>query len=216
MNCIVTQNLCFSYPGKIEVFRNLDLSVACGEKAGVIGSNGSGKSTLFLLLAGLLAPSAGDIALWGKNMRTMDDFKAMRTKIGFLFQDPEDQLFCPTVEEDIAFALLNREVSRKEAQEKVERISDVLEIGHLAKRIPFHLSWGQKKLVALAGVLVMETELMILDEPTDGLDRKAGERIIDHLKSFDCTVLVSSHDPGFLDGICDSRYSLKNKRLDEC
>ncbi len=206
MNCIDTEKLSFSYPGNIAVFRNLDFSITCGEKAGIVGPNGSGKSTLFMLLGGLLPPSSGSIRLWGEEMKNPDDFVLARRKIGYLFQDPEDQLFCPTVEEDIAFTLLNRGVSRKEALEKADAFCDVLRIGHLKKRVPFHLSWGQKKLVALAGVLVSEPELLILDEPTDGLDEKTIRLVAERLKNLNSTLLVASHDRGFLNGICDTHY----------
>ena len=103
MNCITLQDICFSYPGNVEVFGNLNMSIGLGEKAGITGANGSGKSTLFLLLMGLLKPKSGTITLQDTVMKTEHDFRAARMKTGFLFQDPDDQLFCPTVEEDIAF-----------------------------------------------------------------------------------------------------------------
>ena len=216
MTCISVTNLCFNYPGQVEVFNNLNMGIANGEKAGITAPNGSGKSTLFLLLMGLLEPDSGSISLWGRNILSAKDFREARLKTGFLFQDPDDQLFLPTVEEDIAFALLNRGVSREEAITKVDRICETFDIGHLKKRVPFHLSWGQKRLVSLAGVLVTEPELLLLDEPTAGVDDEVIDIILDFLENFRGTVVISSHDKRFLDRLCTSRYTLTNNRLEEC
>lgn len=216
MNCITVNNLSFSYPGHVKVFNDLNFSVVNGEKAGITGPNGSGKSTLLMLLMGLLKKESGSINLWGKSVETQDDFRKARLKTGFLFQDPDDQLFLPTVEEDIAFALLNRGISRENAREKVDTLCETFRIGHLKKRIPFHLSWGQKRLVSLAGVLVTEPDLLLLDEPTAGVDDRVIETILAYLKGFRGTVLVSSHDKVFLDSICTSRYVLANNRPEEC
>ncbi|MCW8796098.1 MAG: energy-coupling factor ABC transporter ATP-binding protein [Chlorobium sp.] len=214
MNSITVHDLCFSYPGNVEVFGNLNMSIGLGEKAGISGANGSGKSTLFLLLMGLLKPESGTIMLRDTIMKTEHDFKNARVKTGFLFQDPDDQLFCPTVEEDIAFGLLNRGMERTEAGKKVDALCEMLRISHLKKRVPFHLSWGQKRLVSLAGVLVLDPELLLLDEPTSGVDDQVTETLLDFLDSFSGTMLVSSHDTEFLDRVCHSRYSLSNNRLD--
>ncbi len=216
MTCISVTNLCFNYPGQVEVFNNLNMGITNGEKAGITAPNGSGKSTLFLLLMGLLEPDSGSISLWGRNILSAKDFREARLKTGFLFQDPDDQLFLPTVEEDIAFALLNRGVSREEAITKVDRICETFDIGHLKKRVPFHLSWGQKRLVSLAGVLVTEPELLLLDEPTAGVDDEVIDIILDFLENFRGTVVISSHDKRFLDRLCTSRYTLTNNRLEEC
>ncbi len=216
MTCIKADNLNFSYPGDVEVFHNLNLSVGNGEKAGITGPNGTGKSTLLLLLMGLLKQESGNISLWGESVETSDDFRKARLRTGFLFQDPDDQLFCPTVEEDIAFTLLNRGVSRAKAREKVDKLCETFCIGHLKKRVPFHLSWGQKRLVSLAGALVAEPELLLLDEPTAGVDDRVIETILAYLEGFSGTMLISSHDKDFLDHICTSRYVLTNKRLEEC
>lgn len=216
MNCIIVNNLSFSYPGHVEVFKDLNLAIADGEKAGITSPNGSGKSTLLLLLMGLLKPQSGSISLWGKTVSTANEFRKARLNTGFLFQDPDDQLFLPTVEEDIAFALLNRGISRENAREKVDTLCETFHIGHLKKRIPFHLSWGQKRLVSLAGILVAEPELLLLDEPTAGVDEGVVRIILDYLEGFSGTMFISSHDKAFLDRICTSRYVLANNRLEEC
>ncbi len=215
MNCITVNSLSFSYPGPVEVFRDLNISIGNGEKAGITAPNGSGKSTLFLLLMGLVKPESGNISLWEKTVKTPRDFRNARLKSGFLFQDPDDQLFLPTVEEDIAFALLNRGMTRENAREKVDRLCEIFRIGHLKKRVPFHLSWGQKRLVSLAGVLVTEPDLLMLDEPTAGVDDLVTGIILDYLDSFSGTLLVSSHDREFLDRICTSHYHLTNNRLEK-
>lgn len=215
MNCITVNNLNFSYPGNVKVFHNLNLSIGNGDRAGITGANGTGKSSLFLLLMGLLKPASGSISLWGKPVKTAEDFRKARIKTGFLFQDPDDQLFLPTVEEDIAFALLNRGASREEAGIKVDRLCETFHIEHLKKRVPFHLSWGQKRLISLAGVLVTEPELLLLDEPTAGIDDEVIDIIINYLEGFAGTMLVSSHDKAFLDHICTSRYHLTNNGLEK-
>lgn len=213
MTCVSVKNLHFAYPGQVEVFNNLNLSITNRERAGITAPNGSGKSTLFLLLMGLLEPRSGSISLWGKNIVSAKEFREARLKTGFLFQDPDDQLFLPTVEEDIAFALLNRGVSREEAIKKVDRLCEIFHIGHLKKRVPFHLSWGQKRLVSLAGVLVTEPELLLLDEPTAGADDEVIDIILDYLEDFRGTMLISSHDKKFLDRLCTNRYILTNNKL---
>jgi len=214
MNSITVHDLCFSYPGNVEVFGNLNMSIGLGEKAGISGANGSGKSTLFLLLMGLLKPESGTIMLRDTIMKTEHDFKNARVKTGFLFQDPDDQLFCPTVEEDIAFGLLNRGMERTEAGKKVDALCEMLRISHLKKRVPFHLSWGQKRLVSLAGVLVLDPELLLLDEPTSGVDDQVTGILLDFLDTYSGTMLLSSHDKEFVDHICTSRYRLSKKGLD--
>ncbi|MCG8341321.1 MAG: energy-coupling factor ABC transporter ATP-binding protein [Chlorobiales bacterium] len=216
MNCITVNNLNFSYPGNVKVFHSLNLSIGNGDRAGITGANGAGKSTLFLLLMGLLEPRSGSISLWGKKIVSAKEFREARLKTGFLFQDPDDQLFLPTVEEDIAFALLNRGVSRANAVIKVDRLCKTFHIEHLKKRVPFHLSWGQKRLVSLAGALVTEPELLLLDEPTAGVDDEVIDIILDYLKDFRGTMLISSHDKTFLDSLCTSRHRLLNNRLEEC
>ena len=216
MICISVENLYFSYPSQVEVFNNLNFRINEGEKAGITAPNGSGKSTLFLLLMGLLKPSSGTISLWSKTVATADEFRKARVKTGFLFQDPDDQLFLPTVEEDIAFALLNRGMPREDAHMKVEKLCDAFGIGHLKNRVPFHLSWGQKRLVSLAGVLVTEPDLLLLDEPTAGVDKEVIDTILDYLEGFSGTMLVSSHDKAFLDQLCTSRYTLTDHHLERC
>lgn len=216
MNCIVVRNLHFSYPGNVDVFRDLNLSIDAGERAGITAPNGTGKSTLFLLLTGLLRAQSGTISLWNKTAANEKDFREARLRTGLLFQDPDDQLFLPTVEEDIAFALLNRGLSRQQAGKHVDRLCEQFGIEHLKKRVPFHLSWGQKRLVSLAGVLVTEPELLLLDEPTAGVDDNVIEILQAYLENHTGTMLVSSHDKSFLESICSSRYHLTNHRLEKC
>lgn len=216
MKCITVRDLNFSYPGNIDVFRDLNLCIDVGEKAGISAPNGTGKSTLFLLLTGLLKAQSGTLSLWESTVTKETDFKKARLKTGLLFQDPDDQLFLPTVEEDIAFALLNRGQSRQEAGKKVDMLCKQFGIEHLKKRVPFHLSWGQKRLVSLAGVLVTEPELLLLDEPTAGVDDKVIEIIQTCIENHTGTMLVSSHDKHFLEKTCTTRYHLTNQRLEKC
>ncbi len=214
MNAITINALHFAYPGPVDVFSGLDLQIQEGEKAGMTGSNGTGKSTLFLLLMGLLKPRSGTISLWNRPMKTEHDFKKARLKTGFLFQDPDDQLFCPSVEEDIAFALLNRGAAKDDALRKVAAICETFGITHLRKRVPFHLSWGQKRLVSLAGILITKPDLLLLDEPTAGADDRVVSAIAEYIGSFEGTVVISSHDRSFLEATCSSSYRLEKSRFE--
>ncbi|MBO8093129.1 MAG: ABC transporter ATP-binding protein [Prosthecochloris sp.] len=210
MNCLQIKELDFSYPGERRVFQNLNLCMKNGEKAALTGSNGSGKSTLLRLLTGLLKPRSGSITLWGKEMTSEKRFRDARRRTGLMFQDPDDQLFCPSVEEDIAFTLLNHGMAHREAAEKVDEICRILGITHLRKLVPFHLSWGQKRLVSLAGILVTEPELLLLDEPTAGADDELTAALLEYMRQFNGTLLVSSHDIRFIEQLCSSRYHISN------
>ncbi|MBF0585375.1 ABC transporter ATP-binding protein [Prosthecochloris sp. N3] len=210
MNCLEIHQLNFSYPGGRRVFRDLNLSVQSGEKAALTGANGAGKSTLFQLLTGLLKPQSGSIVAWGKTVASEEEFRQMRRRTGLMFQDPDDQLICPSVEEDIAFTLLNHGMPPREVAGKVDEICRKLGLAALKTRVPFHLSWGQKQLVSLAGILVTEPQLLLLDEPTAGADDHLKSLMLDHLQQFTGTLLVSSHDSDFLERLCSSAYHISN------
>ncbi|MFW2331802.1 MAG: energy-coupling factor ABC transporter ATP-binding protein [Nitrospinota bacterium] len=205
----------FDYNQNISVFNNLNFELKSNEKVGILGSNGSGKSTLLELMVGLLKPQNGVIELWGKRQLEESDFKVSRRRIGFLFQDPDDQLFCPTVEEDIAFGPLNLQLDYDLILSRINEVSARLNINLLRKRIPFDLSLGQKKLVALAGILVMEPDILILDEPTASLDEALLETIADYLKESKCAMVIASHNRNFLNTLCNKLYQIQDQKLKE-
>lgn len=213
MNVIDLKNIRYAYPGGIMVFESLRFSLRQGERIGIVGANGSGKTTLFSLIMGLTYPQQGEVILWGKPCREEKDFHAPRTKIGYLFQDPDDQVFCPTVEEDIAFGPLNLGKSRTQTMEIVRQTARELNITHLLTRITTRLSWGQKRLVSLAGVLAMEPEVLILDEPTSSIDADVVQHLTDHLQRSHCSMVIASHDKAFLRDLKADIWLLKDGQL---
>lgn len=216
MNNLVLEitDLSFSF-GKRQLFNGLSLSLNKGECLGLTGPNGSGKSTLFQVIAGLLKPEAGTIKVFDRSCKSEEDFSIARERIGFQFQDPDDQLFCPTVAEDIAFGPLNLGKSRSDTLQIVEETLDLLGLKDFAERVTHHLSEGEKRLVSLATVLAMEPELLLLDEPNSGLDEQAEDRIIDILRNLPKTMIIISHDRDFLEKICDRSVVLMGGSITE-
>jgi cobalt/nickel transport system ATP-binding protein len=192
------QDVSFVYPGRDPVLDRLELSLYQGDRMGLIGPNGSGKTTLFHIMMGLLKPTSGKIQIFGQPMKEPKDFGPVRQRIGFLFQDADDQLFSPTVLEDVAFGPLNLGKSRDEAKAIARKTLAYLGLADFEDRITYKLSGGEKRLVSLATVLAMEPEALLLDEPTTGLDEKTEKRLIEILKTLDLSYIVVSHDFDFL------------------
>jgi cobalt/nickel transport system ATP-binding protein len=210
---ISLKNISFVYPGGRRVLDRVNLAFARGGRLGLVGSNGSGKSTLFHIIMGLLVPTAGDIEIFGKPVRTENDFLPVRRNIGLLFQDSDDQLFSPTVIEDVAFGPLNLGKSRDEAMAVAKRTLEYLRLTGFEDRITYKLSGGEKRLVSLATVLAMEPEVLLLDEPTSGLDEKTIVNIKEILNDISLSYIVISHDLEFLDETTDTVYLLENGNL---
>ena len=185
------------------VLQDVSLALHPDEKVGLVGANGAGKTSLLHLLVGLLKPDKGTIYLKEQKLATEDDFVAARRTLGLLFQDSDDQLFCPTVVEDVAFGPLNLGSDHAEAESIARRTLTELGIEHLADRITYRLSGGEKRLVALAAVLAMQPEVLLLDEPTAGLDHEATERIEQILADLPQAMLIVSHDATFLESITE-------------
>lgn len=188
----------FSYPGQAKVLDGLSFQLRKGQRLGLIGPNGSGKSTFMHLLMGLIKPDSGSVRLFGQSMAGEKDFKQARKRIGFVFQNADDQLFSPTVIEDVAFGLLNNGKSPEEAVALSKKMLQALDLEGFEDRITYKLSGGEKKLVSLATVLVMEPEVLLLDEPTTGLDEQTVKRIIDLLNELNMGYVVVSHEFDFL------------------
>ncbi len=212
---IEVRGLVCGYPGRAPVLQGLDLTLHPGQKAGLVGPNGCGKTTLLFAVMGLLAPRAGEIRLFGKPMQGPADFAQARLGLGFLFQHADDQLFSPTVLDDVAFGPLNQGLSRQEARKRAEETLDMLGLRDFAQRTPYRLSGGEQKLVALATILAMRPRALILDEPTTGLDVETKARIVTLLNGLDLAVLAVSHEPDFLSRITTSLFSLRHGRLHE-
>jgi len=199
--------------GGESVFACAALALHPGERLAIVGPNGAGKTTLLRTVIGLEMPSEGSVTLFGQTCRSERDFRALRPSIGFLFQDSDDQLFCPTVIEDVAFGPLNTGCSEAEADARARETLAHLGIGHLAERVTHRLSGGEKRLVCLAGLLAMRPEVLLLDEPTNGVDAKNGERLLVALAGFEGAMIVVSHDDRFVAQIGTRAMLLSGGRL---
>lgn len=191
------ENVSQIYAGGIAALSNINLTLCQGEAAALCGHNGSGKTTLLKLAAGLLAPTAGDVRLAGGKLDARGRKEAFR-KVGFLFQDSEDQLFCPSVGEDVAFGPKNLGLTGEQVTARVMHALEVMGIVPLANRPIHHLSGGEKKRVALAGLVAMDVPLMLLDEPTAGLDPASAREVVALLRMLNRehghTMLVATHE----------------------
>lgn len=191
MKVLDIEGVSFTYEDGTPALKGISLSIDEGEKVAVIGPNGAGKSTFLHLIAGFRTPFEGSLKVMGERLeeRTADQ---VRRHIGLLFQDPDDQIFMPTVEEDVAFGPVNLGLDRVE--DRVVQALRCTSIEDLAKRKPHRLSHGMKKRVAIAGVLAMEPELLLLDEPTAGLDPRSRSDLIELLRNMKRTMLMATHD----------------------
>jgi cobalt/nickel transport system ATP-binding protein len=185
-------DLHFSYPDGQQALRGTSLALQPGEKAALVGPNGSGKSTLMLNIIGILNGS-GEIHVAGIS-RTEDNLPLIRSRVGLVFQNPDDQLFSPTVYEDVAFGPLHMGYNEEETHQRVQSALEMVNMSEFAQRLSYHLSVGEKKRVAIATVLSMEPDLIILDEPSAGLDPKARRALIELLRTLPQSLLVASHD----------------------
>jgi len=203
----------FEYPGGRKVLDAVHLDLNPGDRIGLMGPNGSGKTTLFLLIMGLLKPSCGSIEIFGKPVRSEKDFLQVRRRIGLLFQDPDDQLFSPTVLEDVAFGPLNLGKSREEALGVARKTLNYLGLGGFEDRVTYTLSGGEKRLVSLATVLAMEPEVLLLDEPTNGLDEDTRDKIKQVLTEIPLSYILISHDLDFLDETTQRIFFMQDGRM---
>ncbi len=188
----------FSYSRVDPVFCGVDFSLFPGERVALVGPNGAGKTTFLHLLVGLLKPNKGFIWAFGKERRSEQDFYEVRTRAGLVFQDSDDQLFCPTVLEDVAFGPLNLGKTHRQAGEISRNVLHSLGLDEFEERITHKLSYGEKRLVALATVLAMEPDVLLLDEPTNGLDDAAKQRLNDVLLMLPQAMILISHEVDFL------------------
>ncbi|CUH80801.1 energy-coupling factor ABC transporter ATP-binding protein [Tropicibacter naphthalenivorans] len=193
MALIALDNIHFSYPGYAPVLSGLSMRLEAGQRLSLLGPNGVGKSTLLRIILGLQRPSQGTVTVFDRARVTEADFHEVRRRVGLVFQDPDDQLFCPTVTEDIAFGPLNLGKSKAEALGIVDRMLTDLDLMHLRDRVTHKLSGGEKRLVTLATVLAMEPEVLLLDEPTNALDPENEARLIEILRGLPQAVLLVSH-----------------------
>lgn len=205
---IEIKNLSYSYPDGTPALKNIDLNVSEGDTLGIVGPNGAGKSTLLLHLNGILRANG--------NIRILDSevsdkkLKLIRSKVGMVFQDPDNQLFMPTVFEDVAFGPLNMGFSKNEVKEAVEKALEKVDMLDAIERISHHLSFGEKKRIAIATVLSMSPEILVLDEPTSNLDPKHRRDLIKFLKDLDITKIIATHDLDMVADICSRVILIDN------
>lgn len=209
---IELQNLCFAYPQGQRVIDDLSLVIEQGESVGLIGANGAGKSTLLQLLVGLLMPQQGQVVV-GHTPLTSKTLPWIRERIGLVFQDPDDQLFLPTVGEDVAFGPRNRGLDEPAVAALVDSALATVGLTALKDRPPYQLSGGEKKAASLATVLALEPDVLVLDEPTASLDPRARRQVIQLLRQFDHTRLVTSHDLDLILDVCERTIVLLDGRI---
>ncbi len=209
-------NISYSHPGtSASLLQDINFSIN-REHVGLIGPNGCGKTTLFQLIMGLLKPDSGTILLEGNAVTKSRDIKKLRRKLGFLFQHSDDQLFSPTVLEDVAFGPLNLGLSPDDARDVSVQTLEQLGLKDFEGRITHNLSGGEKKLVALATILAMKPQLLLLDEPSNNLDPATRERLIEILRGLDLAHIIISHDLDFLAATCTTLYTVQDGSLQRC
>lgn len=206
---IAIQELAFAYPGGANILDNLHLEVHTGERVAVIGPNGAGKTTLFMTLCGVFKPTRGTVAVFDEPI-TPNQF---RPDIGLVFQNPDDQLFAASVRDDVAFGPENMGLAPDEVDARVREALTLTGMLDRMERSPHHLSGGEKRMVAIAGVIAMLPKLVIYDEPSANLDMRARRRLIQFLQKSPETILVASHDLEFLLEVCDRVVLLDEGRI---
>ena len=214
-----TENLSFTYPDGTRALKNINIEIEKGEKVAIIGPNGAGKSTLFSHFNGLTEPTSGCVKIEGKPISfEKDELLKVRQKVGIVFQDPNDQLFAPTVKEDIAFGPMNLGLSYDEVEKRVEDALKMVGMENYEDKTPHHLSGGQQKRIAIAGIIAMKPELMILDEPTAGLYPDGVEKVLNIMNQLNeegMTLIISSHDIDMISKYADKIFVLYNGEIIE-
>ena len=206
---VVVNDLRFSYPDKRQVLKGINLEVCRSERVGLIGPNGSGKTTFLLLLCGLLKPESGTVAVNGKAVL----HNRFNPKINYLFQFPDDQLFCATVFDDVVFGPLNMRLEKDEARQRAAGALEAVGCAHLAEKAPHHLSGGEKRMVAIATLLSMMPDIILFDEPVSNLDSRNRRRVIRTITDMHQTVIVASHDLELLLETCTRVLLIDEGRL---
>lgn len=195
------KDVCFNYPDGTEALKGITFRIIHGESVGIAGANGMGKTTLLLNLSGQLIPTRGEIAI-GEVTLGRKTKQEIRKKVGFVFQRTDDQLFMPTVYEDVAFGPINLGLSEEKVEERVKSALDMVGCYHLKNRPPHRLSEGQKRAVAIATVMAMDPDILVMDEPASNLDPKSRRQLINLLKGFKHTKIIASHDLDLIQDVC--------------
>jgi cobalt/nickel transport system ATP-binding protein len=209
---VAVSDLRFSYADGTPALRGVTFTLHHGESVGLVGTNGAGKSTLLLHLAGVLMPSEGAVRV-GDWPVTPETVPQIRRSLGMVFQDPDDQLFMPTVEDDVAFGPENLKLPPEEIESRVVAALERVGMLHLRRRPPHRLSGGEKRAVAIAGVLAMTPSVLVMDEPSSNLDPRARRRLIGQLKAFEHTKIIATHDLDLVLDVCARTIVLAEGRV---
>ena len=216
MHLIETRDLCYVYPGNVTALHSLNFVAPRNSRIAVIGANGAGKSTLFKCFNGIFTPTSGQVLIRGEPI-TKQNLREVRKFVGLVFQNPDDQIFSPTVEQDVAFGPMNLGLDEETVHHRVHEALTLVGIEDLAHRVPHHLSGGEKKRVAIAGIIAMEPEVLVLDEPTAGLDPRGIRELIDVVnnlsRKFGMTVIFSTHDVSVIPEVADYLYVMAKGRF---
>ncbi len=204
-------DLCYTYADGVQALRGVDLQVEPGRKVGLIGPNGSGKSTLMMCVGGLFF-GTGSIHIQGEAL-TKSNANRFRAQVGLVFQSPDDQLFMPTLFDDLAFGPINLGLDEETVHQRVHASAERMGLTALLHRAPHHLSMGQKRAAAIASVMTMQPQLLLMDEPSSNLDPRSRNRLIATLAALDDTLLIASHDLALIGGLCDEVALIDDGRI---
>jgi cobalt/nickel transport system ATP-binding protein len=206
------KDVCYAYPDGTEALKGITFRILHGEAVGLVGTNGAGKTTLLLNLNGHLIPTKGEIAV-GEVPLSKGTRQEIRRKVGFVFQRPDDQLFMPTVYEDVAFGPINLGLTEEKVEERVTKALEMVGCLHLRNRPPHRLSEGQKRSVAIATVMAMKPDILVMDEPGSNLDPKSRRQLINFLKGFRHTKIIASHDLDMILDVCERCIIIKDGKV---
>ncbi len=198
---LAVHDLRFAYPDGTQALFGIDLSIRSGERVAMLGPNGAGKTTLVLHLNGIHLPQRGAVEVGGLAV-SKQNLKEIRRRVGIVFQDPDDQLFMPTVRQDVAFGPANMGLAGDELDERVRMALEAVGMEHVADRAPHHLSFGQRRRVAVATVLAMRPQILVLDEPSSNLDPAGRRELAEILRTLDITMLMVTHDLPYALELC--------------
>ena len=206
-----TKNLSYTYHDGTQALKNVNIKIKKGEKIAIMGPNGAGKSTLFSHFNGLSEPTSGHVEIEGKQIIfEREELLKVRQKVGIVFQDPNDQLFAPTVKEDVAFGM-NLGLDYDEVERRIKEALEMVGMAGFEEKTPHHLSGGQQKRVAIAGIIAMRPDIMILDEPTAGLDPEGVDKVLNILNNLNdegMSIVISSHDIEMVNHFADKIFVL--------
>lgn len=201
----------YSYPDKTKALQGIDLVIKPGEAVALVGANGAGKSTLLLHLNGI-NKGKGKVNICGLSVED-SNIKKIRSLVGMVFQNPDDQLFLPTVFDDVSFGPMNMGLDKEEVERRTRRALEAVGMQDFTHKLPHHLSFGQKKRISIATVLSMEPEILVLDEPTSNLDPRNRRNLVELLKGFETTKLIATHDMGMVADVCQRVVVMSNGKI---